>query len=37
MMNQLYYGDNSQVLKDSVPTESVDLVYLDQSKREKLF
>ena len=37
MANQLYYGDNLQVLRDSVSTESVDLVYLDQSKREKLF
>jgi site-specific DNA-methyltransferase (adenine-specific) len=29
MTNQLYYGDNLQVLRDSVSTESVDLVYLD--------
>lgn len=28
-MNQLYYGDNLQVLRDSIATESVDLVYLD--------
>jgi DNA modification methylase len=27
--NHLYYGDNLQVLRDSIPTESVDLVYLD--------
>lgn len=27
--NALYYGDNLAVLRDSVPTESVDLVYLD--------
>jgi site-specific DNA-methyltransferase (adenine-specific) len=27
--NQLYYGDNLQVLRDSIATESVDLVYLD--------
>jgi len=29
MTNQLYYGDNLQVLRDSVAAESVDLVYLD--------
>ena len=29
MTNQLYYGDNLQVLRDSVANESVDLVYLD--------
>lgn len=29
MTNQLYYGDNLQVLRDSIATESVDLVYLD--------
>src|SRR6202041_1305284 len=28
-MNTLYYGDNLQVLRDSVASESVDLVYLD--------
>lgn len=28
-INKLYYGDNLEVLKASVPTESVDLVYLD--------
>jgi site-specific DNA-methyltransferase (adenine-specific) len=27
--NTLYYGDNLQVLREHVPTESVDLVYLD--------
>ena len=37
MTNQLYYGDNPQVLRNSVPTESVDLACLDQSKQEKLF
>jgi len=26
---QLYYGDNLQVLRDSIATESVDLIYLD--------
>ncbi len=25
----LYYGDNLQVLRDSIATESVDLIYLD--------
>ncbi len=29
MINQLYYGDNLHVLRASVATESVDLVYLD--------
>ena len=29
MPNTLYYGDNLQVLRDHVPDESVDLVYLD--------
>ncbi len=29
MPNALYYGDNLQVLRDHVPDESVDLVYLD--------
>jgi site-specific DNA-methyltransferase (adenine-specific) len=27
--NALYYGDNLAVLRDSIATESVDLVYLD--------
>lgn len=27
--NVLYYGDNLEVLRDYVPTESVDLIYLD--------
>ncbi len=29
MENKLYYGDNLGVLRDSVATESVDLIYLD--------
>ena len=29
MPNTLYYGDNLQVLRDHIPSESVDLVYLD--------
>ena len=29
MANALYYGDNLTVLRDSIATESVDLVYLD--------
>ena len=36
-MNQLYYGDNLQVLRDSIADESVDLIYLDppfNSKRD---
>jgi site-specific DNA-methyltransferase (adenine-specific) len=28
-MNHLYYGDNLTVLRDSIPDESVDLIYLD--------
>lgn len=28
-MNHLFYGDNLQVLRDSVDSESVDLIYLD--------
>lgn len=28
-MNRLYYGDNLDVLRESIPSESVDLVYLD--------
>ncbi len=28
-MNHLYYGDNLQVLRDSIADESVDLIYLD--------
>ncbi len=29
MTNYLYYGDNLDVLRESIQTESVDLVYLD--------
>ena len=29
MANKLFYGDNLTVLRDSIATESVDLVYLD--------
>jgi len=28
-MNTLYYGDNLDILRDYIPSESVDLVYLD--------
>jgi site-specific DNA-methyltransferase (adenine-specific) len=28
-MNKLYFGDNLVVLRDNVPSESVDLIYLD--------
>jgi adenine specific DNA methylase Mod len=28
-MNHLYYGDNLDVLKEHIPDESVDLIYLD--------
>ncbi|KAF0177405.1 MAG: DNA methylase N-4/N-6 [Limisphaerales bacterium] len=36
-MNQLYYGDNLQVLREHIASESVDLIYLDppfNSKRD---
>jgi site-specific DNA-methyltransferase (adenine-specific) len=36
-MNHLYYGDNLEVLRDSIADESIDLVYLDppfNSKRD---
>ncbi len=36
-MNQLYYGDNLQVLREYIAKESVDLIYLDppfNSKRD---
>lgn len=29
MTNHLYYGDNLSVLRDSIASESVDLIYLD--------
>ncbi|MBM3330189.1 MAG: site-specific DNA-methyltransferase [Calditrichaeota bacterium] len=29
MANKLFYGDNLQVLKDSIDDESIDLIYLD--------
>ena len=29
MPNTLYYGDNLQVMRQHIPDESVDLVYLD--------
>ncbi|MEY3219635.1 MAG: hypothetical protein RIT27_1336, partial [Pseudomonadota bacterium] len=28
-MNHLYYGDNLIVLRDKIPSESVDLCYID--------
>ena len=34
-MKALYYGDNLQVLRDSIATESVDLIYLDPSFNSK--
>ena len=36
-MNQLYFGDNLNVLRESIASESVDLIYLDppfNSKRD---
>ena len=29
MTNKLFYGDNLAVLRESIATESVDLIYLD--------
>jgi adenine specific DNA methylase Mod len=29
MVNKLFYGDNLTVLRESIPDESVDLIYLD--------
>ncbi len=29
MTNQLYFGDNLSVLRNHIPDESVDLIYLD--------
>ena len=29
MANHLYYGDNLHILREHVPDESVDLIYLD--------
>jgi len=29
MVKSLYYGDNLEVLRKAIPTESVDLIYLD--------
>jgi site-specific DNA-methyltransferase (adenine-specific) len=28
-MNTLYYGDNLDILRNYIPDESVDLIYLD--------
>ena len=27
--NQLYYGDNLEILRNHIPDESVDLIYID--------
>ena len=32
-MNHLYYGDNLQVLRDHIASESIDLIYLDRAGR----
>ena len=29
MANHLYYGDNLEILREHIPDESVDLIYLD--------
>lgn len=28
-MKRLYYGDNIQMLRENIPNESIDLIYLD--------
>jgi len=28
-MNTLYYGDNLEILREHIPDQSVDLIYLD--------
>ena len=35
-MNQLFYGDNLEVLSRYIPAESVDLVYLDPPFNSRL-
>ena len=35
-MKALFYGDNLQVLRDSIATESVDLIYLDPPFNSKV-
>lgn len=32
-MNQLYYGDNLEVLRQHIKDESIDLIYLDPHSR----
>jgi site-specific DNA-methyltransferase (adenine-specific) len=34
-MKQLYYGDNLQVLREHIASESVNLIYLDPPLDEK--
>lgn len=29
MKNTLYYGDNLDILREHIPEESIDLIYLD--------
>jgi hypothetical protein len=28
-MNHLYYGDNLDILRENIPDESIELIYLD--------
>ena len=35
-MNQLYYGDNIEVLRERIADDSVDLIYLDPPCNSKL-
>jgi site-specific DNA-methyltransferase (adenine-specific) len=35
-MNTLYFGDNLEILRDKIPSDYVDLIYLDPpSKAER--
>jgi hypothetical protein len=33
-VNTLYYGDNLNILREHIPTESVDLIYLEPRSNE---
>lgn len=34
--NTLFYGDNLDILREYIPDESVDLIYLDSTQRHPL-
>ena len=35
--NQLYFGENLQILRDQIPAESIDLIYLDENWTNQLY